>query len=145
MSGFGFPFGILGLVFPFFFFFIVFRIIRGIFGSSRRDIESRVRDLRLPGTEDDFGTVSRYPAAPTAIPPARKEGEIFRLADKMKGRITLSDIVIATNLNMDEAEDAIESMVDGIHVTMEVNDNGRVTYEFPEIIARYEGPDSLKT
>ena len=57
----------------------------------------------------------------------------------MKGRLTLSDIVIATNLNLKDAEQVIESMVDGIHVTMEVKDNGRVVYEFPEIIARYEG------
>ena len=133
----GMPFGILSFVFPLFFFIIVIRVLRSIFrSSSRRNLESKIRD-HLPGPADDYSTVSRYPG-----PPVRRfgEGDIFRLADKMKGRITLSDIVIATNLSMQDAEEVIESMVDGIHVTMEVDDDGRVTYEFPEIIARHEKP-----
>ena len=97
-------------------------------------MENRIRDVELPHPEDTFGTITRYPSAPKVA----REGEIFRLADKMKGCITLSDIVISTDLNMKDAELAIESMVDGVHVTMEVDDNGRVTYEFPEIIARYK-------
>ncbi|MEW5815522.1 MAG: hypothetical protein AB1798_09045 [Spirochaetota bacterium] len=66
------------------------------------------------------------------------ESKIFRLAYKMKGRITLSDIVIETGLGMKEAEAYIEKMVDGIRVRMEVSDQGIVYYEFPEIIARFE-------
>ena len=37
-----------------------------------------------------------------------------------------------------EAEEAINSMVDGTHVRMEVEDTGLVVYEFPEIISRFE-------
>jgi len=91
-------------------------------------------NLRLPDREADFDTITRYPP----LKPQKHEGEIFRLADEMKGRLTLSDIVIATDLNLKEAERVIDSMVDGTHVTMEVKDSGRVVYEFPEIIARYE-------
>ncbi len=132
------PFGILGLIFPVFFFVIVLRVVRSIFRSStRRDLELRLRDSRLPGLGDDFSTVSRYPA-PTQPIKRTGEGEIFRLADKMKGRLTLSDIVIATNLSMHDAESVVEAMVDGVHVTMEVNEVGGVIYEFPEIIARHE-------
>jgi hypothetical protein len=136
-----FPFssmGIVGFLFPLFFFFIVFRVIKGIVRASRRDIESRLQNTRLPELDEAYGTINRYPAPPK-VP---DQGEIFRLADKMHGRITLSDIVIATNLNMKDAEEVIESMVDGLHVTMEVGDNGRVTYEFPEIIARFEDNSS---
>lgn len=132
------PFGILGFIFPLFFFIIVLRVVRSIFRSStRRDLESRIRDSRLLSPTDDLSTITRYPAP---AQPVQKtgQGEIFRLADRMKGRLTLSDIVIATNLNMHDAEQVIESMVDGVHVTMEVNDSGGVVYEFPEIIARYE-------
>lgn len=86
-------------------------------------------DLRLPDE-----TIASYPP----VKPPGREGEIFRLADEMKGRLTVSDIVIATNLNLKEAERVIDSMVDGTHVTMEVRDSGRIVYEFPEIIARYE-------
>jgi hypothetical protein len=132
------PFGILGFIFPLFFIIIALRVVRSFFRSStRRDLESRIRKSGLPGPADDYSTVSRYSAP---IQPVRKtgEGEIFRLADKMKGRLTLSDIVIATNLSMHDAEQVIESMVDAVHVTMEVNDSGGVVYEFPEIISRYE-------
>jgi hypothetical protein len=131
-------FGILGFVFPLLFFFLIFRIVRSFFRSSHRNIESRMRELRFPERETEYDTINRYP--PLA-PPVR-ESEIFKLADEMKGRITLSDVVIATNLNLKEAERLIESMVDGTHVTMEVSDNGRVIYEFPEIIAKYENNDS---
>ncbi|MBN1686475.1 MAG: hypothetical protein JW852_07455 [Spirochaetales bacterium] len=133
-------FGILGLIFPLMMFFLIFRILRGIFRSSHRNIESRMRGLSFPEPDPEFSTITRYPA----IQPPTSEGEIFRLADEMKGRLTLSDIVIATNLSLKEAERVIDSMVDGTHVTMEVKDNGRVVYEFPEIIARYEnqGPDA---
>lgn len=133
----GMPFGIFSFVFPLFFFIIVIRVLRSIFrSSSRRSLEDKIRDT-LPGPADDYSTVSRYPAPVRSL----GEGDIFRLADKMKGRLTLSDIVIATNLNMHDAEEVIESMVDGVHVTMEVDDRGRVTYEFPEIIARHEKPE----
>ena len=99
-----------------------------------------MKDLRLPDRDSDYDTITGYPP----LKPPVREGEIFRLADEMRGRLTLSDVVIATNLNLKEAERVIDSMVDGIHVTMEVSDSGRVVYEFPEIIAKYEdsGPEA---
>ncbi len=66
------------------------------------------------------------------------EGRIFRAAYKRKGRLTVSDIVLETDLSMREAEEAINRMVDGLHVRMEVEDSGMVIYEFPEIISRFE-------
>jgi len=65
------------------------------------------------------------------------ESAVFQLAYKLKGRITLSDIVLETGLGLKEAESFIEKMIDGTHVTMEVTDSGIVQYEFPEIIARF--------
>ncbi len=66
------------------------------------------------------------------------EGRIFRAAYKRKGRLTVSDIVLETDLSMREAEEAINRMVDGLHVRMEVEDSGMVIYEFPEIMSRFE-------
>jgi hypothetical protein len=66
------------------------------------------------------------------------EGSIFRAAYKRKGRLTISDIVLETDLSIKEAEQAINRMVDGLHVRMEVEDSGLVIYEFPEIISRFE-------
>lgn len=74
---------------------------------------------------------------------SERESQIFRLAYKMKGRITLSDIVLELGIGLKEAEQIIEQMTDGIHIRMEVREDGLVVYEFPEIIARFEGRDNL--
>ena len=66
------------------------------------------------------------------------EHKIFRLADRLKGRITISDVVIHTGLGSRESEEMLNSWIDGIRIRMEVQDNGIVVYEFPVIIARYE-------
>ena len=41
-------------------------------------------------------------------------------------------------MSIREAEEAINRMVDGLLVRMEVEDRGMVIYEFPEIISRFE-------
>ncbi|MFQ3621435.1 MAG: hypothetical protein SNJ78_10900 [Spirochaetales bacterium] len=61
---------------------------------------------------------------------------IFRLAQRLGGRVTLSDIVIETGMDPKQAEKFIESLVDGVRVRMEVDEKGIVYYEFPEILAR---------
>jgi hypothetical protein len=66
------------------------------------------------------------------------ENRIFRAALKHEGRLTISDIVLETDLSIREAEKVMDGMVDGTHVRMEVEDNGLVVYEFPEIISRFE-------
>ena len=126
--------GIFSLLIPFFLIFIGIRIVRRIFFSASRDIDRPPRRYQPQLPFDDMGTVTSYPSTKLHD----MESRIFKLAQGMKGRITLSDIVIATNLNMKDAEQLIDSMIDGIHITMEVNDKGRVIYEFPEIIARFE-------
>ena len=72
-----------------------------------------------------------------------KEGELFKIAHKYRGRITLSDIVLETGMSIKEAENFIEPLVDGMHIRMEVSDKGFVVYEFPEIIARFEQDSGL--
>ena len=71
--------------------------------------------------------------------PYTLEARIFRLAFKRKGRVTISDIVLETGLGLKEAEEAANALVDGMRVRMEVDERGLVVYEFPEIIARFEG------
>jgi len=67
------------------------------------------------------------------------EARIFRVAYKRKGRLTISDVVLETGLSIKEAEETVNAMVDGTRVRMEVDDRGLVVYEFPEIMARFEG------
>lgn len=57
---------------------------------------------------------------------------VFQIAKQRGGSVTLSEVVIVTGLDVAAAEDYMNSIIDGIHVTVEVDDTGRFTYEFPE-------------
>ena len=131
-----FPFGIL---WTFLFLFFGIRIISSLFRDHPRrhwdDIfgERSSRRVRENPFQDILG--SRYRLQDTDD----AEHQIFRLADKLKGRLTVSDVVVHTGLGIHEAEEAMNQIVDGYRVKMEVDDRGIVLYEFPEIIARHEG------
>ena len=71
------------------------------------------------------------------------EVQIFNLAYRLKGKITLSDVIIETGLGIKKAEKVLNRMVDGIRVVMEIDDSGLVIYEFPEIIARFQDDSGL--
>ncbi len=67
------------------------------------------------------------------------EARVFKLAYRLHGRITVSDVVVDTGLSVDEAERILERMVDNQRVRMDVTQAGLMIYEFPEIIARLQG------
>ncbi len=68
--------------------------------------------------------------------PARSlDGVLFSLAHRNGGHITLSEVVIETGMNMKDAEKYMDSIVDSVHVSLEVDDSGRLFYVFPEIAA----------
>jgi hypothetical protein len=110
------------------------RMIPGLFRGFFREIEERkfYRDRRITRGRRQGEKRRRLGKGK----PKNIEGVIFNLAYTLKGKITLSDIIIETGLSMKEAEKTIDQMVDGIRVSMEVDDQGMVVYEFPEIIAR---------
>ena len=136
------PFGgLFGFLVPIFFLFIGIRILRHFLGGrgSRRTYFEDYHRISLP--PDDLSAQSHYKEHTESPSGESIQSTLFKLADEMKGRLTVSDIVIGTNLGLKEAEEAIDELVDGIHVTIEVSDSGRVIYEFPEIIAKYENHD----
>lgn len=139
---FSWPFGgLFGLLVPFFFIFIGVRVLRYFLGGASRTHRSTFEEYEQPSLPyDDVTSRTRYAGpVPDAAPSAESyETAIFKLADEMKGRVTVSDVVIATDLGLKDAERIIDALVDGVHVSMEVTDSGRVVYEFPEIIAKYE-------
>ena len=126
---FWFPFGIL---FPALFIFLIFRFgirfFNELFNNQNR-LDARDR-WQLYG-KSGFGSFP--PAGARSL-----EGRIFRAAYRHEGRLTVSDIVLETDLGIKAAEEVINGMVDGTHVRMEVEDSGLVVYEFPEIISRFE-------
>jgi hypothetical protein len=125
-----FPFGIL---IPFLLVFLALRFGSRIFQDYFRGrLDSHGRWVPGPGPRNPLDVFR----------PQRNqsfEARIFRAAYKQRGRLTVSDLVIETGLGIKEAEELINGMVDGLHVRMEVDDRGLVVYEFPEIIARFEG------
>lgn len=124
---FGYPFIFL---IPLFLFFFVFRAGGRIFRSFER---------RRPDAFDHDPYRSLPEMYRGAFQPRNSlESQVFKLAYRRKGRLTVSDIVIETGLGIDEAERLIQGMVDNVRVRMEVNDRGMVVYEFPEIQARFE-------
>jgi len=129
-----FPFWIL---LPFFFILIALRIGTRIFRDIFKELDgSRRENFRIAGSGREWLQNLKFPKQKK---PQSLEAQIFRLAHKLKGRITLSDIVLETGLSLKEAENTVTSMVDGLRVSMEVDDRGLVIFEFPEIISRFEG------
>jgi hypothetical protein len=121
-------------ILPLIFVFVIFRFASSFFrGISRRSSRSIMDDDRLPPE-----LLRRDPRS-LVRGKNSDEASIFKLALKLQGRLTVSDIVIETGLNLHEAEELVQGMVDNTHVRMEVSDRGMVTYEFPEIIQRIEG------
>ena len=129
-AGFGLVFGIL----PFLFIFLVLNLAR----SALRDARGR----RPPGGER-FAWPGR-----SAVEPAtggrvdgRRVNRVFRLAYRLGGRLTVSDLVVDLDFSIEEAEAFLGQLVDSTRVTMEVHDDGLIYYEFPEIIARRRRDD----
>jgi len=64
------------------------------------------------------------------------DAAIYRLAARLGGRITVSDVVIETGIGTEEAEAILRKMTDGIRVRMEVDERGIIWYEFSELGGR---------
>jgi hypothetical protein len=129
----------------------VFRIVRGRrfldgrFGSRR--IGRMMRRFRPWMLEDD-DDADRPPLPPVPpVPPASgrasreaaspdvsNDARIFQLAQAKGGRLTVSDLVIATGLSVAEAEKRLQDLSDGNRVRMEVDDRGRIRFEFTELL-----------
>ena len=64
--------------------------------------------------------------------------KIMKLALDKGGELTVTDVVMATGLSIEKAEEELNNMVDGLRIKMEVRDSGIIVYEFLEIIKRTE-------
>jgi hypothetical protein len=131
---FGYP---LLFLFPLFFVIFGIRLLARLLGKGQRSNFTRVppHDNLVNHYIPDFFDSRALESAAESY-----EVKVFKLAYRLKGRLTVSDLVIETGLPVVEAEQLVQQMVDGSRVKMEVDDRGMVLYEFPEIIARFEGP-----
>ncbi len=127
--GFGLFVGIL----PFLFIFLVLNLARSALRETRGG-RSPVRGWHgWPGRA----------AAPSrdGRTDERRVNRVFRLAYRLGGRLTVSDLVVDLDFSIDEAEQFLGQLVDSTRVTMEVQADGMIYYEFPEIIARRHRDD----
>ncbi len=113
MNGFGMSFGLLWWIVP---------IVALVIGAPllRRLVGHRDDDWRI---EQDQPTV----------PDSAADATIYRLAKRLKGRLTASDVVIETGMGSTDAEKLLQAMTDGWRVRMEVSPDGMVVYEFVEL------------
>ena len=122
-----FFFGPIAFIFPLVIFVVVARLVSRYRRQSTFVPPGTQRDMMMPGQSTPL------------LRGASQDARIFKLAYKLKGRVTLSDIVVETGMTLHDAQQVVESMVDNAHVRMEVDETiGTVTYEFPEIIRRFE-------
>ena len=120
----GWPFT---FVFPLLFFVFIARVASRFFRTTRRRQLDMDRYIDQPMRSIE-----------SSRPQTTSEARIFKLAYRLKGRITVSDVVVETGLDVAGAEAVMQGMIDNTHVRLEVDDNGILTYEFPEIIRRFE-------
>ena len=71
------------------------------------------------------------------------QSEIMVLALNNSGVLTATDVVIATGLSIKQAEETLNSMVDGYRIKMEVRDSGIIAYEFTELMNGTEGTSAI--
>ena len=68
--------------------------------------------------------------------PKRREAaasELFRLAKRHRGFLTVSDVVSEMGLDPKDAEQLLQGLTDGQRVDMRVDNDGVVHYVFPEL------------
>jgi len=123
------------LFFPLMMFFVISRVAAGLFRGMSRQFEPRERPQRVVEERDpgisklsNFG-IGKRPSM---------QSRVFRLAFRLKGKVTVSDVVLETGMELIESEEFLDHLIDGLRVRMEVSNGGLVTYEFPEIISRLE-------
>ncbi len=63
------------------------------------------------------------------------EKEILKLASRSKGKITALQAASETTLSIDEAKQTLDDLVKNGYASLEVEENGLLVYEFPELIA----------
>ena len=70
---------------------------------------------------------------------ASAEKEILRLAKGEGGKVTPALIALHTSLSTDRAEEILQKMVKKNYAVMQITEDGRIVYEFPEFNTRIEG------
>lgn len=66
------------------------------------------------------------------------EKEVLKIAQMENGRVTPAVIALKSSLTIQRAEEVLQKLAARGYTSMEVTDDGRVEYEFPEFRRRIE-------
>jgi hypothetical protein len=124
------PFGFL------LFMVVFFSLARGRFLQRRQGGEETEQEHAHEERRERQGLPRRWLPLRAAARPADPEARVFRLANRRKGRLMVSDVVIDLGLSIRQAEELLDGLVDGRRVRLEATPNGLSVYEFPEILSR---------
>jgi hypothetical protein len=72
-----------------------------------------------------------------------KERIILRLARAEHGRLTPAVVAVNSTLSLDEAESQLQALADKGYASLEVTEDGRLLYVFPEFLDRDDDQDYL--
>ena len=117
MGGFGMGFPFLGLLPMVLLGAGLFIVVRKIVSDHRS------------GHENSAPRKDNNRRAATLTPPTV---EVFRLAKRHGGVITVSDVVSELGIDPKEAEKLLDGVTDGLRVEMDVDSNGVMRYTFRE-------------
>ena len=100
--------------------------------------------LVFSGATGFFGVMGAFKSGKLAqLAAARRQRQrtlrLLDLAREYQGRLTVTDVAARLRIDFAEAEQALDSIVDGRRVDIQVDADGRVSYIFPEL-ARALGP-----
>lgn len=90
------------------------------------------RDRPDSGKQSPSSGDSRRRSSGTPTVPD-EEVRAYRLAARLGGRLTVSDVVVDLGCTVDHAEALLTGMADNLRVRMEVTEDGRIWYDFPEL------------
>ncbi len=92
-----------------------------------------IDELR-PGHKSRYEEIERSATEPRFD--SKRQGYdavVFRLASRNGGKVTVSEVVAETGLDVRTAERFMDSLADGIHVDVDLDGRGRRVYVFPEL------------
>jgi TM2 domain-containing membrane protein YozV len=105
-------------------------------------MSKQIREInhRLIGEAAIYGTLP-YGSSDQTIykapsKPESKEKIVIKLAYKLDGRVTVSDVVANSDLSLDEAEKTLKELASKGYAGMHVTDSGLIVYEFEEVKGR---------
>jgi hypothetical protein len=81
---------------------------------------------KLRSTKNDRNTPEKVPSS--------VQQQIFKLAKQNDGKLTVTEVVLETGLSVRQSEEALNILVDGYRVRMDVDVSGMITYEFSELV-----------